>query len=80
MLSFEVGTKQGRDPIRDPYAAFFAFHGPVASVETDRQVENDANLFVEFTVRSERGEFQLLNAFVLDGGTSRTSGRSRLTR
>ncbi len=67
MLSFEFGTKQGRDAIRGQYADFFAFHGPIASVETDRKVENEGSLFVEFTMRSERGEFQLINAFVLEG-------------
>lgn len=71
MLSFEFGTKQGRDAIRDQYADFFAFHGAISSVAIDRQVENDGSLFVEFTMESERGTFQLINAFVLDGGKAR---------
>jgi ketosteroid isomerase-like protein len=68
MLSFEFGTKQGRDAIRDQYADFFDFHGTISSVEADRKVEHDGSLFVEFTMASERGSFQLINAFVLDGG------------
>lgn len=68
MLSFEFGAKQGRDAIRTQYADFFDFHGAISSVEADRKVEHDGSLFVEFTMESERGEFQLINAFVLDGG------------
>ena len=71
MLSFEFGAKEGRDAIRDQYAAFFDFHGSISSVEADREVEHGDDLFVEFTMQSERGEFQLFNAFVLDGDTAR---------
>ncbi len=71
MLSFEFGAKQGRAAIRDQFAEFFAFHGSVSSVEADRKAEHGDDLFVEFTMRSERGEFQLVNAFVLDGGQAR---------
>ena len=72
MLSFEFGTKQGRDAIRSQYAAFFDFHGQISSVEPDRQVEHDGTLFTEFTMESERGQFQLINAFVLDGDKAET--------
>lgn len=72
MLSFEFGTKEGRDAIRDQYADFFDFHGTISSVEPDRTVEHGDHLFTEFTLESERGTFQLINAFVLDGGTART--------
>ncbi len=71
MLSFEFGAKEGRAAIRDQYADFFAFHGAVSAVETDREVEHGDDLFVEFTMHTERGEFQLFNAFVLDGGKAR---------
>ena len=67
MLSFEFGTREGRDAIRDQYADFFEFHGDIDSVEIDREVEHDADLFTEFTMQSERGTFQIINAFVLDG-------------
>ncbi len=71
LLSFEFGAKEGRDAIRDQYADFFDFHGPISSAEADREVEHGDDLFVEFTMRSERGEFQLFNAFVLGGGKAR---------
>jgi ketosteroid isomerase-like protein len=72
MLSFEFGTKQGRDAIRAQYADFFDFHGAISSVEPDRTVEHDGKLFTEFTMTSERGTFQLINAFVLDGDKATT--------
>lgn len=68
MLSFEFDAKEGREAIRDQFAAFFDFHGPIASVEVDRQVAHGDDLVVEFTMRSERGRFQLINAFVLRDG------------
>jgi len=72
MLSFEFDTKEGRDAIRNQYADFFDFHGTISSVEPDREVEHGDHLFTEFTMESERGTFQLVNAFVLDGGKART--------
>ena len=71
MISFEFGTKQGRDAIRSQYAEFFDFHGAISSVDVDRKTEDDENLFVEFTMTSERGEFQLINAFVVDSDKAR---------
>ena len=71
MLSFEFGAKEGRDAIREQYAAFLDFHGSITSIEPDREVTHGDDLFTEFTMRSERGEFQLVNAFVLDGGKAR---------
>ena len=71
MLSFEFGAKDGRDAIRDQYAAFLDFHGRIDSVEQDREVAHGDDLFTEFTMQSARGEFQLVNAFVLDGDRAR---------
>ncbi len=71
MLSFEFGARDGREAIRDQYADFFEFHGAIDSVSPDREVEHDGSLFTEFTLQSERGAFQLINAFVLDGGKAR---------
>ncbi|MEM1043437.1 MAG: nuclear transport factor 2 family protein [Bacteroidota bacterium] len=68
MLSFEFGARSGRDAIRDQYANFLDFHGSISSVEVDRQAEHGNDLFVEFTMASERGTFQLVNAFVLADG------------
>ncbi len=72
MLSFEFGTKTGRDAIRQQYRDFFDFHGAISSVEADRTVEDGDRLFAELTMRSERGVFQLVHAVVLDGGKART--------
>ncbi|MDX1531468.1 MAG: nuclear transport factor 2 family protein [Rhodothermales bacterium] len=68
MLSFEFDAKEGRAAIRDQFAEFFRFHGAIGSVETDRQVARGDDLFVEFTMESERGQFQLVNAFTLRDG------------
>lgn len=71
MISFEFGARSGREAIRDQYAEFFTFHGAVESVEPDRETEHDGRLLTEFTMVSERGRFQLINAFVLDGEEAR---------
>ena len=71
LLSFEFDAREGRDAIRDQFQRFFDFHGTITSVETEREVTHGDELFVEFTMQSERGTFQLINAFVLDGDVAR---------
>ena len=70
MLSLEW-TAEGRDAIRDRYGAFFDYHGSVEQVDVDRSQRAGDRLFAEFTLQSERGRFQLVNALLLDGNHAR---------
>lgn len=66
LLSFEW-TAQGRDAIRQRFADFFEFHGAVSEVETRYQTATDDAVFALYAVTGERGTFQIMNAFELDG-------------
>jgi hypothetical protein len=67
MLSFEFGSKAGRDAIREQYERFLAFHGAVASAEVTRQTESGDRMFFELEMESERGRFVLVHAVILEG-------------
>lgn len=71
MLSFEFGSKSGREAIREQYAQFYDFHGEISDVEPVRKAESGDRLFLEFTMQSERGAFELINAFELADGKAR---------
>lgn len=61
------GVSDGRDAIRERYQDFFDYHGDISSAEVSRQQGTDDAAFTMLRVESERGSFQIVNAFVLDG-------------
>ena len=66
MLSFEW-TASGADAVRQRFEDFFAFHGEIESVELKYQRTDGDAAFALYAVTGERGTFDIVNAFVLDG-------------
>jgi len=67
MLSFEFGSRSGRDAIREQYERFLGFHGEITQAETKRETASGDRLFFELALESTRGAFTLIHAVVLDG-------------
>ena len=61
------GVADGRDAIRDRYRQFFDYHGAISSAERTHQQATDDAAFDFLKVKSERGTFTIVNAFVFDG-------------
>lgn len=61
------GVSDGRDAVRDRYRQFFEYHGRISSAEPTHQQTTDDAAFNMLKVTSERGTFQIVNAFVFDG-------------
>ncbi len=66
LVSFEW-TAQGADAVRQRFEDFFAFHGEISDVELRYQQTTDDAAFAMYAVTGERGTFEIVNAFVLDG-------------
>ena len=66
LLSFEW-TATGADAIRQRFEDFFGFHGEIESVEVAYQRTDGDAAFAMYAVTGERGTFDIVNAFVLDG-------------
>ena len=66
LLSFEW-TANGRDAIRDRFSRFLEFHGEISDVTVAHQQTTGDSAFVQYAITGERGTFQLVNVFVLDG-------------
>lgn len=62
-----TGAQAGRDAIRQRFADFFDYHRSIASAEITHRQTTDGAAFATYRVTSERGTFDILNAFVLDG-------------
>ena len=66
LLSFDW-TADGAEAIRQRFADFFEFHGDISDVEIRYQTETDGAAYAMYSVTGERGTFQIVNAFELDG-------------
>ena len=66
LVSFEW-TAEGADAVRQRFADFFAYHGEIDEVEVRYQQTTDDAVFAMYAVTGERGTFEIVNAFVLDG-------------
>lgn len=66
LLSFDW-TADGADAVRQRFADFFEFHGEIQGVEVTYQTATDDAAFALYAVTGERGTFQIMNAFDLDG-------------
>lgn len=66
LVSFEWDA-EGLDAVRQRYADFFAFHGEIEGVEVRYQHAAGDTAFAMYAVTGERGTFEIVNAFVLDG-------------
>lgn len=65
------GVADGQDAVRDRYRTFFDYHRAIASAETTHSQTVDASAFTRLRVESERGRFDLVNVFELDGDVCR---------
>ncbi len=63
------GVSEGRDAIRDRYRTFFEYHGTIASAETTHQQASGDAAFTRLRIESDRGRFDLVNVFEVDGET-----------
>ena len=70
LVSFEW-VAEGRDAIRQRFADFFEFHGEIETVEVRYQQTSGDTAFAMYALTGERGTFEIVNAFVLDGGRCR---------
>lgn len=61
------GVARGRDAVRDRYRQFFDYHGAISSAEPTHQQTTDDAAFNVLRVESERGRFEIVNAFVFEG-------------
>lgn len=61
------GVSDGRDAIRDRYRQFFDYHGAISSAATKQHQTAEDAAFTILHVESERGAFEIVNAFVFDG-------------
>jgi ketosteroid isomerase-like protein len=61
------GVSDGRDAVRDRYRQFFEYHGRVSSAETTHEQTSSDAAFNLLRVESERGRFEIVNAFVFEG-------------
>lgn len=66
LLSFDW-TADGADDIRQRFADFFDFHGDITDVEIRYQTTTDGAAYAMYAVTGDRGTFQIMNAFELDG-------------
>ena len=66
LLSFDW-TASGADAIGQRFADFFEFHGEISDVEIRYQTATDGAAFALYAVTGERGTFEIMNAFDLDG-------------
>ena len=66
LVSFEW-TAEGAAAVRQRFADFFAFHGEIDEVELRYQRTTADAAFAMYAVTGERGTFEIVNAFVLDG-------------
>lgn len=64
-------VSDGADGVRDRFQQFFEYHSGITSVEVLHQQVTDAEVFATYAVQSERGRFEILNAFVLGDGACR---------
>jgi hypothetical protein len=65
------GVAAGQDAVRDRYRTFFEYHGAIASAETTHRQTLDDAAFTRLRIESERGRFDLINVFEVDGETCR---------
>jgi len=65
------GVAEGQDAVRDRYRTFFEYHGAVASAETTHRQTVDQSAFTRLRIESDRGRFDLVNVFELDGDVCR---------
>ena len=66
LLSFDWAA-DGADAVRQRFADFFDFHGEISDVEIRYQTSTDGAAYAMYAVTGERGTFQLMNAFEMDG-------------
>ena len=66
LVSFEWAA-EGADAVRQRFTDFFAYHGEIDGVELRYQQATADTAFAMYAVTSERGTFEIVNAFVLDG-------------
>ena len=65
------GVADGAEAIRARYQTFFEYHRTISRAETTHQQTTDGAAFTRLRVESERGQFDLVNVFLLDGEACR---------